>query len=326
MKPQRVVVLILAGLAVFFLAWRLIAPEFRPAHALSGYIEGETLFMAAPVAGTVATLGVRRGQRVALGAPLFVIEPDRRLAESERATAELNAALAQAEDARKGQRPVELGILEAEQAAAEAQAREAKAVLGRTAELASKGIYAKARLDDARSAYQSAAAQVAAAQRRVAAATLGARTDQIRAADARVAQARAALAETGTLIANMAPVAPAAARVEDVFFQKGEWAAANQPVVALIPDDKLYVRFFVPEAEVAAYRVGRRVRFSCDGCADGLGASISYVSPRPEFTPPVIYSREARDRLVFMVEARPDDGGRLVPGLPVDVAPLEDER
>lgn len=326
MKPQRVVVLILAGLAVFFLAWRLIAPQFRPAPALSGYIEGETLFMAAPVAGTVATLGVRRGQRVAPGAPLFVIEPDRRLAESERSVAELNAALAQAEDARKGQRPIELGILEAEQAAAEAQAREAKAVLGRTAELARKGIYAKARLDDARSAYQSAAARVAAAQRRVGAATLGARTDQIRAADARVAQARAALTETGARVADMAPVAPAAARVEDVFFQKGEWAAANQPVVALIPDDKLYVRFFVPEGEVAAYRVGRRVRFSCDGCADGLGASISYVSPRPEFTPPVIYSREARDRLVFMVEARPDDGGRLVPGLPVDVAPLEGER
>src|SRR3546814_11326365 len=78
MKPQRVVILVLVGLALLFLAWRLIAPQFRPAPALSGYIEGETLYLSAPVAGTVTELGVRRGPRVAAGAPLFVIEPDPR--------------------------------------------------------------------------------------------------------------------------------------------------------------------------------------------------------------------------------------------------------
>jgi HlyD family secretion protein len=144
----------------------------------------------------------------------------------------------------------------------------------------------------------------------------------VRAAEARVAQARAGVAETGARLDDMAPVAPASARVEDVFFQRGEWASANQPVVALIPDDRVYVRFFVPEAEAAAYKTGQKVRFSCDGCADDLSATIVYVSPRPEFTPPIIYSREARDRLVFMVEARPENGARLVPGLPVDVTPL----
>ena len=66
----------------------------------------------------------------------------------------------------------------------------------------------------------------------------------------------------------------------------------------------------MPERAVAAYRPGRPVRFRCDGCADGLAATITYVSPRPEFTPPIIYSREARDRLVFMVEARPDERRR----------------
>lgn len=322
MKPQRIVILALIGLAAVLLAWRLIAPQFEPAPTLSGYIEGETLYMAAPVAGTVAELSVRRGDRVTAGAALFVIEPDQRTAQGERAAAELRAALAQAEDARKGQRPVELGILEAEQDAAEAQAREAKAALGRTSALVKRGVYAEARLDDARNVHQSATARVAAAERRLAAATLGARTDQIRAADARVAEARAALAETGARLADMAPVAPATARVEDVFFQKGEWASANQAVVALIPDDRIHVRFFVPETEVAAYRVGQRIRFSCDGCPDTLGAVITHVSPRPEFTPPIIYSRETRDRLVFMVEARPEKGGTLVPGLPVDVVPL----
>jgi HlyD family secretion protein len=89
-----------------------------------------------------------------------------------------------------------------------------------------------------------------------------------------------------------------------------------------LPDDKVKLRFFVPETAVALYPPGREVRFDCDGCGAERRATIAYVSPRPEFTPPVIYSRESRDRLVFLVEARPDDPAGLTPGLPVDVVPL----
>jgi HlyD family secretion protein len=322
MKPQRVVILVLAGLAVLFLVWRIASPAFRPAPTLSGYIEGETLYLASPVAGTVAQLGVRRGQRVAAGARLFVIEPGQRTAQSDQASAELASALALAEDARKGQRPIELSVLEAEADAAAAAERETRSQLNRTAALVRRGIYARVRLDDARAAHDTAAARLEAARRRVDAATLGARTDQITAADARVALARARAIETGARVDDMAPIAPAPARVEEVYYQRGEWAAANQPIVALIPDNRVYVRFFVPETAVAAYRPGTQIRFRCDGCPDALTATISYVSPRPEFTPPIIYSREARDRLVFMVEARPPNGAGLVPGLPVDVYPI----
>ena len=107
-----------------------------------------------------------------------------------------------------------------------------------------------------------------------------------------------------------------------MFFQPGEWVSPNQPIVALLPDNKVKVRFFVPQAEVARYRPGRTVRFSCDGCAPRLQATIRYVSPRPEFTPPIIFSRDSRDRLVFMVEAFPTRPAGLQPGLPVDVEPL----
>ncbi|MGZ8347850.1 MAG: HlyD family secretion protein [Allosphingosinicella sp.] len=322
MKPQRLIVLVLAGLALLFLAWLLLAPGDRASPTFSGYVEGETLYLASPVAGTVAQLGVRRGQRVAPGTRLFVVEPGQRTAQAGMAEAELANARALAEDARQGQRPVELGILEADRDAAAASAREARIQLDRAAELVRRGIYARVRLDEARAASQSAQARLAAATARVGAATLGQREGAIRAADARVAEARARRAETGERIGDMAPAAPSAGRVEDVFYQRGEWAAANQPIVALIPDDRVWVRFFVPEAQVAAYRPGQQVRFRCDGCPDGLSATIAFVSPRPEFTPPVIYSRESRDRLVFMVEARPDAAARLVPGLPVDVYPI----
>jgi HlyD family secretion protein len=105
MKRQRLVILVLAGLALFFLGWRLVAPQFRPGPTLSGYIEGETLYLSAATAGRVTQLGVRRGQRVEAGTRLFLIEPDQQIAQSQQAAAELEAAAAPAPAARRGPRP-----------------------------------------------------------------------------------------------------------------------------------------------------------------------------------------------------------------------------
>jgi HlyD family secretion protein len=264
---------------------------------------------------------VSRGDTVKAGARLFVVDPQQVASARDQAAAEVAAAQAQAQDARKGQRPVELAVLEANIAAAEATARDAEARFRRVSTLAGKGFESKAALDDARASAQSARATVTAARKQRDAAALGAREDQIRAADARVTQAAAGLTGAAARVADVAPTAQAAGRVEDVFFQQGEWAPANQPILSLLPDERIKVRFFVPERALSAYRIGRTVSFACDGCAKGLTAKIAYVSPRPEFTPPVIYSRDARDRLVYLVEARP--AVRLNPGQPVDVEPLK---
>ena len=107
-----------------------------------------------------------------------------------------------------------------------------------------------------------------------------------------------------------------------MFFQLGEWTPASQPILSLIPEDHVRLRFFVPEAAVATYTIGREVTFTCDACPQAMNARISYVSPRPEFTPPIIYSRDSRDRMVFLVEALPVGDTKLIPGQPIDVAPL----
>lgn len=321
MNRQRLLIVVLLLVGVAIVAGLMILPQLNRARTLTGYVEGEPLYLAAPVAGTVKAMYVARGDEVKAGADLFIVDPSQPAAARDQALAQVEAAKAQALDARKGQRPVELAVFEANIAAAEARARDAEAQLRRVSVLAAKGFESRAALDDARANTQAADAQVAAARRQRDAATLGQRQDQIRAADARVQEAQAGLYGAAARLTDVAPKAPEAARVEDVFFQQGEWAPANQPILALLPDERIYVKFFVPEASLAAYRAGEVVRFACDGCARGLTAKIVYISPRPEFTPPVIYSREARDRLVFLVEARPSV--RLNPGQPVDVTPLE---
>lgn len=320
MKPQRILVAALVVTAAAIASLVIWVPRMGAPKTLSGYVEGEPLYLAAPVAGTVRQVSVMRGQDVAAGQALFVVDPAQVRAQADQAQAEVAAAEAQALDARKGQRPAELAVFDANIAAAEARARDARADLRRIQPLVRQGWYAPARLDDAKAATDAAEAQVRAARKQRDAAALGSREDQVRAAEARVAQARAAMTGASARLAEVAPRAPAKARVEDVFFHPGEWAPANQPILSLLPDERIKLRFFVPEKDLSAYRIGRSVRFACDGCAKGLSARIEFVAPRPEFTPPVIYSREARDRLVYLVEARP--GVRLNPGQPVDVEPL----
>ena len=320
MMRQRVLAIVLLAAAAVLVALLLILPRFGKVAVLSGYVEAEPLYLAAPVAGTVKTMSVVRGQAVAAGQTLFVVDPQQPQSQRDQAAAELAQAEAQAIDARKGQRPQELSVLAANTAAAEARARDAQATYRRMGALLNVGVRSQQQLDDARGAAETAEAEARAARRQEDAARLGQRPDLIQAADAKVAQARANLAGTTARLADNAPRAAEPGRVEDVFFQQGEWAPANQPILSLLPDSRIKVRFFVPEQDLSAYSVGQTVRFSCDGCRKGLSARIAYISPRPEFTPPVIYSREARDRLVYLVEAQPS--ARLNPGQPVDVEPV----
>jgi HlyD family secretion protein len=115
--------------------------------------------------------------------------------------------------------------------------------------------------------------------------------------------------------------APQAGLVYDTLYRVGEWVAPGRPVVALLPPDHVKVRAFVPETEIAKYRSGDGVRVVVDGLDQPLAGKISYVSPKAEYTPPVIYSRETRDKLVFMIEILfdPAVGAKLHPGQPVDV-------
>ncbi|NJC42616.1 HlyD family secretion protein [Brevundimonas alba] len=289
------------------------------ARTLTGYIEGERVYLAAPVSGSVSALYVREGGRVAAGGRTFLIDPQVQRAQADSAAAAVGAAEARAEDLRKGQRAEELSVFDAELLAAQANQREADAEYARIEPLVRRGIYAPARLDQVRAARDAARAQTAAVRRRREVATLGARQDAVAQAEQQARQAAGGLSEAQARLGQLAPAAPAAARVEEVFYRPGEWAPANTPVMALLPDNEVKLVFFVPEAEMGRYRPGRSVRFDCDGCASPGSARITWVSPRPEFTPPILYSKGSRDRLVYRVEALPANAATLNPGLPVDV-------
>jgi HlyD family secretion protein len=290
-----------------------------------GYVEGEYLYLAAPAAGYLQTLDRLRGSRVAAGEPLFAIVPEPDVDALAEAEARAASAAARVTNLRAPRREPEIAALEAELRAEEANLRLARTRLRQQEALARENFVSQARVDEARSDHDQAMARTEAVRQQLASyrATLG-REAEVRAAEAEQAAANAAAAQRRWVVERMAVAAPAAGEISDTYYRPGEWVAAGAPVASLLPDARRRLRFYVPETALAKLRPGQAVEARCDGCAGPIRATIDFIAPQAEYTPPVIYSRGSREKLVFRVEAAPapEQAATLRPGLPVDVRVL----
>jgi HlyD family secretion protein len=227
----------------------------RPQDRFQGYVEGEFVYVASPLAGQLETLSVQRGQQVTTGQPLFALDET-------------------AEKAAREQIKAALVLSEAE--------------LARQQKLFQSGVAANQDLDRARSTRD---------------------------------QDRKRLDQTDWSFDQKKQAAPQSGLVYDTLFRQGEWVPSGKPVVVLLPPQNIKVRAFVPETRVGSIHYGDAVQVTVDGVQNPFLGKVSYISPRAEYTPPVIYSRETRAKLVFMVEMVFDSAAatNLHPGQPVDV-------
>jgi HlyD family secretion protein len=293
----------------------------KQADYFPGYAEADYVRLASPFAGTLARLYLQRGDKVARGAPAFVLEQD-----SEReARAEAGSRLARARavlaDLEKGRRPDEIAAARAALAQAEAALKLSQADLARIAALQDAHFVAPAQADQARAAVRRDAARVSELQAELRVARLAARPDQLAAARQDVAGAQAQLAQADWALSKKSLKVPLEATVADVLYREGELVPAGMPVVSLLAPQYVRARFFVPEARVGALRLGQQVSLACDGCGAPVAATISFIAREAEYTAPLIYSKETRSSLVFMVEARPAPAAAaaLHPGQPLEV-------
>lgn len=138
-------------------------------------------------------------------------------------------------------------------------------------------------------------------------------------AEAALNQAKANLAAARTRLARRRMSAPVSGTVQRIYYRPGETVQPGKPVMALLPPSNLKIRFFAPEPRLSTIKIGDTVEVSCDACPADLTATISFIAQSAEFTPPVIYSSEERNKLVFLIEARPDQPEHFRVGLPVSV-------
>lgn len=258
----------------------------EPSNVMQGYGEADYIYLASQESGVLGELYVREGDVVEAGARVFTLDPERLSLNAQSANAQAAAASSAIRTA-------------------QAQANLAQANYARGLELFNRGFYPRARLDSDRAARDTANAQLAQARR-----------------EASAVSASSGLARRR--VSDLDGAAPSAGTIEQIYLRPGEIVTAGQPIAALLAPENMKVRFFAPEPLLSQLNVGERVMVSCDGCDAPQAATISFIAQEPQFTPPVIYSLDQREKLVFLVEARLDTAGPIRPGMPVDVR-LADE-
>ena len=292
----------------------------RPGN-FQGYVEGEFVYLASSQSGHLDHLAVSRGQQVNRGTPLFTLEDVEERAAQHQAQQQLSAAEAQLADIQTGKRPPEIAVINAQLLQARAAARKSAQQRERDETQYRTGGISREQLEATLAQASSDAARVSELQSQIDVARLPGRTQQLRAQSNQVQAARAVLAEADWRVDQKSVSARQAGLVFDTLYREGEWVSAGTPVVRMLPPQNIKVRFFVPQPVLGTLAVGGKVSLHCDGCASDIPASITFVSPQAEYTPPVIYSNETRSKLIYMIEAHPtpEDAVRLHPGQPVGV-------
>lgn len=290
-----------------------------PVTPYSGYVEGDYVYVAPLSSGTIDRLPLASGDRIEAGALLFTLASPQQQAAVAAARANVAAAEAALDNLSTGSRDDEINVIKANLQKAEASLSLARDVAARSGMLFAEGLISQSKLDQDRSSLATAEASVKELQAQLKVAELPARSAQQVQAEAQVEAAKAELARAEADLADRQRLAPISGLVDQVFYQPGEMGVAGSPILSILPDGARKVIFYVPESERARFQAGSRVAVTCDGCAAGLVAIITRVASEAQYTPPIIYSREERQRLSYLVEAHLPSGSTLAPGQVVDV-------
>ncbi|SDR13815.1 HlyD family efflux transporter periplasmic adaptor subunit [Pseudovibrio sp. Tun.PSC04-5.I4] len=286
----------------------------------AGYVEGEYLKLAPVEISEIAEVKVKEGDLIRKGDLIAVLvssDASMKLAE---ANAQLQQTLSSLNDLKLGKRPAEIDVLNATLRSAQAQANHSQNVYDRYEGLLGRKVISQAQFDEVETALLVAQARIRELKAQLAVAKLPARQDQIAAAESQYEMAKAKVDLAEWLLEKRKIYAPEDARVTDIFLRTGEMAGPTAPVASLLPATSIKLHFFVPEEKYTQIRIGSKVDARCSGCSTQQTLQITHIAEGPEFTPPVIYSLETRDKLVYEVEAAPvTDQSELRPGQIFDV-------
>jgi HlyD family secretion protein len=311
---------ILLGITIAGLVLIGACKDSRPAYC-QGYYEADLLYIAAPVSGYLTRLATEKGTNVTAGQLVFALEPSPETYQADQAAAQVSRADALLADSRKGARPDQIDALQAALEQAQALSEMARLETDRLAELRKDNMVSENDYDRARLQYQANQQAVQQAQANLAEAKLAAREDQIKANQAQLEANQQAEHSARWTLGQKTQQAPRAGIIYDTYYRQGEWVPAARPVASLLAPELLKVNFYAPEEMATGIQIGQTIYVKNNYSRDWDTATVSYVSPDPEFTPPVIFSRDTDSKLVFLFEARPDkpDITRMHPGQPVEV-------
>lgn len=305
---------------IIFVGFLLLTACSKQSY-LPGYIEGEYTNIASSLSGILQELNVVRGQTVKANTLLYRLDPQPESAALNQAQENLEQAQARLNDLILGQRNTIINAISSQKQQTIANMELSKANFERYQKLYEKHAVDKATLDNSYYTYQRDVNRVNELAANLAEAKLGARENLVHAQKAQVDAAQAAVAQAQWRLSQKSIYAPIAGLVYDTYYKVGEFVPARSPVVVMLAPKDIKLLFYIPEPSRSKLQIGQTIYFDCDSCEEVSKAVIAYISPQAEYTPPVIFSRESRYKLVYRVKADLDlaHGVFYYPGQPVDV-------
>ncbi len=287
---------------------------------LQGYIEGEFVYISSESSARISKVMVARGQEVWAGQPLIVLDDDYEKKQVEIATQTHAGETATLADLGRGGRTAELDILNAQRSQAQHDAEVSSAKLGRLQKLHPKGYVSEQELEQAQADSKMKWDKVKELTSQLKNKSLPSRADQIDAQKAKVEGSLLQVEQSKIALNKRILRSAGSARVYDIMYHSGEVASPGSPLISLLPENTLKIRFFVRNPELYKITQGMPVSVKIEGRDNPLAAKVTYISPKAEFTPPVIFTATHKERMVFMIEAMPLEAGEsLSPGQPVEV-------
>jgi HlyD family secretion protein len=302
------------------------------ASRASGYVEATEVRVAPEVGGRILEIAVREGDRVSTGAIIARLDDTDTAITLRRAQADRDQAVAQlrllqagarSEDVR--QASAQLESAQADVKAAEAELQSARADLVRFEALLASNAGSRKQRDDAATRVAVSEARVNAARERARAASealarlkAGARVEEISAARARVAAAEAHIASLMENQKDATLTSPVSGFVTAKLADAGEVVARGTPIVTITDLDHAWANVYVDEPLVPQLKLGQPVTLATDG-GQRVPGTITFISPKAEFTPRNVQTAEERTKLVFRIKVTTDNrDGVLKPGMPVE--------
>ena len=300
---------------------------------VSGHVEATETRLAPDAGGRILTLTIKEGDRVEPGQTILTLDTrDAQLAinraQAEKGAAEAQLRLVQAgsrvEDIRQAQSQVETA--RAEVSAARAELESASQDLTRFETLLQNNSGSRKQRDDAATRRDVARDRVTSAEGRVRTADevlakmkAGARPEEVDAARARVATVDAQITSLEKGITDATLHSPVAGVVTEKLVEVGEVIAPRTPVAIVVDLEHAWADVFVPEPTVPQIRIGQPATVFTDAGGNGIGGTITYISPKAEFTPRNVQTAEERSKLVYRVRITVDNkDGVLKQGMPVE--------
>lgn len=284
-----------------------------------GYVEGENIYLASPYSGILEQLAVQRGQHVTKDQLLFQLDPDPERLRVEQSASDLQQAKHQLQDLIQPRRKPEIELIQAQIAQVDANLTLAKIRVSRNEQLYKKNATDKDTLDEAVATMQAQQKQKEQYLADLKLAQMGDRDERILAQKAQVKTAEEKLADATWQLQQKTIKAPADGIIFDTYFRQDEFVASQQPVLSLLTPDNVRIEFFVPVTDLSKLKLGQTITFQCYGCETTSEARVSYISPEAQYIPPLVYSRENTEKLVFRIKAQLSTFNQYKPGQPVTV-------